>query len=104
MAAGLVVLSALFFASLGAQAKYLTGDLHGFVVTFWRNFWGLFFIMPWLIKQGLGDLTVARFKLFFLRSALSLISMLCGFTSFAYLTFAKGIALSYASPLFATAL
>jgi drug/metabolite transporter (DMT)-like permease len=104
IAAGLTVLSALCFAGLSAQVKYLTGDMHGFVVTFWRNFWGLFFILPWIIKQGLADLTIARFKLFFLRSVLSLISMLCGFTSFAYLTFAKAISLGYASPLFATML
>jgi drug/metabolite transporter (DMT)-like permease len=104
IAAGLTVFAALCFAGLGVQIKYLTSDLHGFVVTFWRNFWGLFFISPWLFRHGLGDLSFNRIRMFGLRSALSLASMLCFFTSFTYLTFANGTAISFAAPLFATIL
>lgn len=102
IAAGLTVFAALCFAGLGAQVKYLTSDLHGFVITFWRNFWGLAFMMPWLLRQGLGDLSFTRLRMFFLRSTLSLASMLCGFSSLAYLSFANGTALSFTAPLFST--
>ena len=103
-AAGLTLVAALFFAGLGAQVKHLTGDLHGFVVVFWRNFWGLAFILPWLMHRGLGDLGFVRMKMFGLRAVLSLASMLCGFTSLAYLSFADATALTFTAPLFATIL
>ncbi len=102
IAAGLTVFAGLCFACLSAQVKFLSGDLHGFVITFWRNFWGLFFMLPWLYRQGLGELSWPRIRMFTLRSAISLASMLCGFTSLHYLTLANGTALSFTAPLFAT--
>ncbi len=102
IAAGLTVFAALCFAGLSAQVKFLSSDLHGFVITFWRNFWGLFFMLPWLFRQGLGELSFPRLRMFTLRSALSLASMLCGFTSLSYLTLANATALSFTAPLFAT--
>ncbi|HEX6119921.1 MAG TPA: DMT family transporter [Dongiaceae bacterium] len=100
----MTVFAALCFASLSAQVKFLSGDLHGFVITFWRNFWGLFFMLPWLMRQGLGELSWPRIRMFTLRSALSLASMLLGFTSLSYLTLANATALSFTAPLFATIL
>src|SRR5262245_34727418 len=73
IAAGLTIFAGLCFAGLSAQVKYLTHDLHGFVITFWRNFWGLFFMLPWLFRQGLGELSWPRIRMFSLRSALSLV-------------------------------
>jgi drug/metabolite transporter (DMT)-like permease len=102
IAAGLTIFAGLCFAGLSAQVKFLSSDLHGFVITFWRNFWGLFFMMPWLLRQGLGELSWPRIRMFTLRSALSLTSMLCGFTSLSYLTLANATALSFTAPLFAT--
>ncbi|HKP24957.1 MAG TPA: DMT family transporter [Dongiaceae bacterium] len=102
IAAGLTIFAGLCFAGLSAQVKYLTNDLHGFVITFWRNFWGLFFMLPWLFRQGLGELSWPRIRMFTLRSALSLVSMLFGFTSLSYLTLANATALSFTAPLFAT--
>lgn len=100
----LTVFAALAFAALGAQAKYLSHSMHGFTITFWRNFWGLFFMLPWLYRQGFSSLRPERLRTFFGRAAISLASMLCGFTSLAYLTFADATALSFTAPLFATAL
>jgi drug/metabolite transporter (DMT)-like permease len=102
IAAGLTIFAGLCFAALSAQVKFLSSDLHGFVITFWRNFWGLFFMLPWLMHQGLGELSWPRIRMFTLRSALSLASMLCGFTSLSYLTLANATALSFTAPLFAT--
>ncbi|HEV8390835.1 MAG TPA: DMT family transporter [Dongiaceae bacterium] len=104
IAAGLTIFAGLCFAGLSAQVKFLTSDLHGFVITFWRNFWGLFFMLPWLIRQGLGELSWPRIRMFTLRSGLSLASMLLGFTSLSYLTLANATALSFTAPLFATVL
>jgi len=102
IAAGLTIFAGLCFAGLSAQVKFLSSDLHGFVITFWRNFWGLAFMLPWLLRQGLGELSWPRIRMFSLRSGLSLASMLCGFTSLTYLTLANATALSFTAPLFAT--
>jgi drug/metabolite transporter (DMT)-like permease len=104
IAAGLTIFAGLCFAGLSAQVKFLSSDLHGFVITFWRNFWGLFFMLPWLFRQGLGELSWPRIRMFTLRSTLSLVSMLFGFTSLSYLTLASATALSFTAPLFATIL
>jgi drug/metabolite transporter (DMT)-like permease len=104
LAAVLAVFAALAFAGLGAMAKHLSDTLHGFVVTFWRNFWGLVFISPWLFRHGLGTLTGPRLKGFTIRAVFSLASMLCGFTALKYLSFADATALSFTAPLFATML
>jgi len=102
LAALLTIFAALAFACLGAMAKHLSESLHGFVVTFWRNFWGLVFVSPWLFRNGLGSLNARRLKGFFVRAIFSLASMLCGFTALKYLTFADATALSFTAPLFAT--
>ncbi len=104
VAALLTVFAALAFAALGAMAKHLSDTLHGFVVTFWRNFWGLVFIAPWLLRHGFGRMSVPRMRGFVVRAIISLASMLCGFTALKYLTFADATALSFTAPLFATML
>ncbi len=100
----LALFACLCFAGLGASAKHLTQDLHGFVVTFWRNFFGFAFMLPWLIRHGLGGLRTHRFPVYLFRSGMSVVSMLCGFTALAYLPLADATSLSFTAPLFATIL
>src|SRR3954468_12091623 len=71
----LVLCASACFATLSAQVRQLSDlGMHPFVVTFWRNFFGLFFMLPWLIKNGLGTLKTGRFWMFTLRSAISFVS------------------------------
>jgi drug/metabolite transporter (DMT)-like permease len=100
----LIVIASLFFSALGATAKHLSGELHGFVVTFWRNLFGFAFMLPWLVRHGLGGLRTGRLGTYLFRSSLSVISMLCGFTALAYLPLANATSLSFTAPLFATIL
>ena len=98
-----MVAASLLFAALSATIRHLSTGLHTFEVTFFRNFAGLVFMLPWLFRSGLGGLRTGRFMLYGWRSFLSLLSMLCGFTSLTLLPFDKAIALSFTVPLFATA-
>jgi drug/metabolite transporter (DMT)-like permease len=101
----LVLCASACFATLSAQVRVLSDlGMHPFVVTFWRNFFGLFFMLPWLMKNGLGTLKTDRFWMFTLRSAISFVSMLLGFWSLALMPFAKAISMSFTAPLFATLL
>src|SRR3569833_691475 len=48
----LVLCASACFATLSAQVRVLSDlGMHPFVTTFWRNFFGLFFMLPWLIKS-----------------------------------------------------
>jgi len=101
----LVLCASACFATLSAQVRVLSDlGMHPFVTTFWRNFFGLFFMLPWLIKNGLGTLKTDRFWMFTLRSAISFVSMVLGFWSLALMPFAKAISMSFTAPLFATVL
>jgi drug/metabolite transporter (DMT)-like permease len=100
----LIVAASLCFAILSACIRQLSAELDSFVVAFWRNLFGLVFMLPWLWRHGLGSLRTGRFGWFTLRSVISLISMLCGFTSLAMLPFADAISFSFTAPLFATIL
>jgi len=103
--AALLALGASFaFAGLNAAARALSDHLHSFVITFWRNFFGLFFMLPWLWRYGLGSLRTGRLGLFITRSSLSLAGMLCNFSALALVPFANATALSFMAPLFATVL
>jgi drug/metabolite transporter (DMT)-like permease len=101
----LVLCASACFATLSAQVRVLSDlGMHPFVVTFWRNFFGLFFMLPWLFRHGLGSLKTDRFWMFTLRSAISFVSMVAGFWSISLMPFAKAISMSFTAPLFATLL
>ena len=101
----LVLCASLCFATLSAQVRKLSDlGMDPFVVTFWRNFFGLFFMLPWLIRNGLGTLRTGRFWMFLTRSGISFVSMVAGFWSLALIPFAKAISISFTAPLFATLL
>ena len=101
----LVLVASACFATLSAQVRVLSDlGMHPFVTTFWRNFFGLFFMLPWLFRNGCGTLKTDRFWMFTLRSAISFVAMVTGFWSLSLMPFAKAISMSFTAPLFATLL
>jgi drug/metabolite transporter (DMT)-like permease len=102
IAAVAMIAASLFFAGLSAIVRYLGETMHPFEVAFFRNLAGLAFMLPWLIRHGPGGMHTGRLWLYSWRSGLSLVSMLCNFTSLVLLPFEQAIALSFTTPLFAT--
>jgi drug/metabolite transporter (DMT)-like permease len=101
----LVLGASACFATLSAQVRHLSDlGMHPFVVTFWRNLFGLVFMLPWLVRHGLGILRTGRIWMFTLRSGISFVSMVAGFWSLSLMPFAKAISMSFTAPLFATVL
>src|SRR5437868_6362294 len=94
--------SGFFFSCLNAEIRYLSAYLHPFETAFFRNLFGLVFMVPWLFRAGLGGLRTSRLKLYLFRTTLGLISMLCWFTALALLPLSQAVALSFTAPLFAT--
>jgi drug/metabolite transporter (DMT)-like permease len=94
--------SGLFFSCLNAQIRYLTTSLHPFEIAFFRNLFGLAFMLPWLLRSGLGGLKTSRLKLYFWRTSIGLASMLLSFSALALLPLSLAIALTFTAPLFTT--
>ncbi len=95
--------AAFFFSCLSGVIRELGQGMHPFEVAFFRNLFGLAFMLPWIVYRGLGTLRTQRFSLYGWRALLSLASMLAWFTALAMLPFEQAIALSFTAPLFATA-
>ena len=103
-AARLMLGSTLLFGLMAVAIRLASATLHTFEVAFFRNFFGLAFMLPWLIQAGLDGLRTAKLKLYDWRAALGLISMLCWFSSLALIPVAKAVSLSFTAPLFSTLL
>jgi drug/metabolite transporter (DMT)-like permease len=94
--------SAVFFSGLSGVIRHLGQEMHPFEVAFFRNLFGLAFMLPWLWRAGRAGLETRRLALYGVRAFLGLISMLCWFTALALLPIAQVVALSFTAPLFAT--
>jgi len=100
-----VLASTFLFNILNATAKWLADDYSIVEITFFRNIFAFF---PCLLLvfagPGIASLRTGRLGLHFLRGLGGLASMLLAFTSYSLLPIADAVAISFASPIFLTAL
>jgi drug/metabolite transporter (DMT)-like permease len=101
-AIGLMLLAALGFSLMNVLIRWTASELHSFQIVFFRNVFGLVFMLPWLIKHGYKSFKTDRLPLFVIRSILGLASMMCYFWAITVLPLAKAVALSFTVPLFVT--
>ncbi|MBI2586910.1 MAG: DMT family transporter, partial [Rhodospirillales bacterium] len=73
-------------------------------IVFFRNFFGLVFMLPWLANNGLGALKTRRLGLYSVRAVLNVVAMLAAFSALAMMPIADAMALSFTAPLFGTVL
>lgn len=101
-AIGLMLLAALGFSFMNVLIRWTSGELHPFQIAFFRNLFGLVFMLPWLLKFGYRSFKTERLPLFIIRALLGLFSMFCYFWGITVLPLAKAVALSFTVPLFVT--
>lgn len=97
-----MTVAALCFALMNGIIREVSQDLHPFQIAFFRNFFALLFMLPWLMRAGISALHTKHFSLHLLRAAVGLSAMLCWFSSIALLPLAEAVALNFTVPLFAT--
>ena len=95
-------MSCACFSSMTALIRHLSQELHPFEIVFFRNALGLAFLLPWLLRVGLGRLRTRRYGLHGLRVVIGLTAMLCWFTAVTLMPIAEATALSFTAPLFGT--
>lgn len=101
-AALLMLGSTSFFAAMAVTIRLASADLSTYEIAFFRNLFGLLFLLPVLFRGGWYLPRTTQLSRYLLRCAIGVASMLCGFWALGHLPMAQAVALSYATPLFAT--
>jgi len=100
----LIMTAAAFcFSVMNVFVRLAADDMEPLQVAFFRNFFALMFMLPWLARAGLEGLRTRRFKLHLLRSIFALLTMITWFSALAILPLGEAVALNFTVPLFATA-
>ena len=95
-----MLVSAAALAGLTGVVRHMSAGLHPFEIAFFRSFFGLLILAPWLMRSGLGVLRTKRLGLYTLRCALGAATMLMWFTAISMVPLADAVALGFTSPLF----
>lgn len=99
-----MALAALAMVSMHALVRHISSELHPFQAAFFRNLFGLAFVLPLVAREGLAQLRPQRPGLFVLRGITDAGAMLAFFTALSLAPLATVTALSFTAPLFATVL
>ena len=98
----LMVASAVMFAFMIICIRFAAREVHAFEATFFRNFFGLVFALPLLLRAGPRALHTSRLQLYVLRCLVGVGAMLTGFWALVHMPLVQAVALSYTTPLFVT--
>ncbi len=101
-AAALMLTSTVFFGLMAVTIRLASATLSTFEIAFFRNLFGLMALLPLLRYSAPGVFRTRQLPRYFVRSAIGIGSMLCGFWAIGHLPMAQAISLSYSTPLFVT--
>ncbi|MCW0460892.1 Riboflavin transporter [Xanthomonas sacchari] len=90
------------FGLMVVAIRLASAQLSTLQIAFFRNLFGLLFLLPMLLRPGRPWPCTAQLPRYLLRTAIGLVSMLAGFWAIGHLPLSQAIALSYSTPLFAT--
>lgn len=102
VAAAYMVTAAALFASMHGTVRFVSADLHPFVIAVFRNLFGFMTLLPLLLHGGAVLFKTRRFGTHLIRSAFNSASMLMWFTALSLVPLADATALSLTGPLFVT--
>lgn len=95
--------AAVSFACMAVIIRICSQQVHAFEIAFFRNLFGLAFMLPWLLRgPGIGQLATGRFGLYLLRAVLGIAAMLSFFWALTAMPVAGAVAISFTAPLFIT--
>ena len=100
----LMCLSTVAFAIMHASVRFVSADLPPFQIAFFRNLFGLAFLVPLLVGAGFAQMRTQRLGLHALRGLINIAAMLMFFTALSITPLAKVTALSFTAPIFAAVL
>ena len=101
----LMVFASACWAGMAGLIRYISLELHPFEVAFFRTFFAVLLMLPWLIRAGRAAIPARQdWPVFGLRAAIHLVAMLSWFMALTMMPLAEAIALFFTAPFFATIL
>lgn len=95
--------TAICFAIMAILIRLASRQIHAFEIAFFRNLFGLMFMLPWLARgDGFSRLATPRFGMYVLRATFGIAAMLSFFWALTAMPMAGAVALSFTAPLFIT--
>ena len=85
-------------------AKGLDSEISGFILVFFRCFFGFLFTVPFIFSEGLEKLKTKRFPLHFLRMFFNASGLVCTYYAYRRLPLAEATAVGFTEPLVTIAL
>ena len=101
-AAGLMLASTVSFGLMAVVIRLVSKQLATTEIAFFRNLFGLLALLPLLWRGAPAVFRTRQLPRYFVRSAIGIGSMLCGFWAIGHLPMAQAISLAYSSPIFIT--
>jgi drug/metabolite transporter (DMT)-like permease len=95
-----MIFATFCYAVLYAVVKHLTQDLHTIQIVFFRSSLGVLFMLPWLVRAGVGVLKTTRYGAYGVRAVLNYIGMVMLMWGLGNLALQDVTALMYTGPLF----
>lgn len=97
----LLITGELLLVIMSAMIKYLAGEgLSSESLVFFRNFFGLMFLLPLLLKGGITQLKTQRIGMHFLRATTGVAAMFLLFYAIARLPLAESALVKMTAPFF----
>ncbi len=96
------VLASLCMVCFAAIAKHVAQQLPLMEIVFFRALFGIFFLLPWLVRNGVGAMRTQRTVLMASRGINTMFGLYCIFAAVALLPIADVIAIMYSKPIFAS--
>ena len=97
-----MVLAGVSFTAMLVCVRYLDGRYPSVEVVFFRALAGLVFVVPPLMKNGIGGLRTQHFPMHVSRASFSLCAMIAYYYGVAYVPLADATTYSFIIPLFVT--
>ena len=95
------LLSALFMSGMATLIKILGEDMSSFQIAWFRAFFGLIILFPFVYKAGgLKVLKTKKLGMHFLRSSLGALAMISGFYAVTVLPLTLITSIGFSRPLF----
>ncbi|MBF96233.1 MAG: Riboflavin transporter [Alphaproteobacteria bacterium MarineAlpha9_Bin4] len=95
-----MLFASINFALLNTLVKYLSADFHLSQIIFFRSFFAVIFIFPWIIKSGIKSLKTNSIKLQSTRCILAVLAMYLWFYSISKIPLAEATAINFTAPIF----
>ncbi|MCJ8307979.1 MAG: DMT family transporter [Rhizobiaceae bacterium] len=96
----LMCISTIAFSIMHGLVRYVSADMHPFQVAFFRNVFGLVFLLPLIVRSNFVIFQSKKIGLHAVRGVINVIAMLMFFTALSISPLAKVTALSFTAPIF----